>query len=406
MTATGAAGGATAGAGTVSPRQASLAINGGTPVSAEPIPMIAVRLGDAEIDAAVQVMRSGRLVQGSVVRQFEERFAEMTGARHAIATSNGTTALQLVYHVLLPRDAAAIVPAWTFIATASMVRARPAVPRFADVHADRFTIDVRSAEQHLTADTHLIVPVHLYGNPVEIDEVEAFAARHRLHVVYDAAQSHLATWRGKGLGAFGDAVTYSFYPTKNMTTGEGGMVTTNDDALAAELRVVRDHGMRTRYLHEALGFNYRLTDVFAAVGLEQLKRLEEWTAARRANAARLDSMLAGVAGITTPTVAAHGEHVYHLYTIRLDRSRFSCTRDEFAAALAAEGCGYAVHYPRPLTRQPVFLNDLGIICPPLPVAEQLAEEVLSLPVHPMLTDTQVSQVAEAVRKVADAYRIN
>ena len=394
----------------------TLAINGGTPVAAAPIPPVVVKFEDAEIEAATRVLRSGKVAQGAICREFEQLFAQMTDARHAIATSNGTTALQMLYHLLLGENESAITPGWTFIATASMVRARPAVPIFADVSPETFDIDVtatygpsskqkRGLESRLRKDTRLIVPVHLYGNPADVTRIESFAKQHNLRVVYDAAQAHLATCNRRGIGAFGDAVTYSFYPTKNMSTVEGGMITTNDDALADELRLVRDHGMKVRYQHQSLGFNYRLNDVFAAVGLAQLKRLPEMTAKRQANAARLSALLAGIDGIITPIPTPGASHVYHLYTCRLDLAKFSCSRDEFCAALQAEGCGYMIHYPRPLHRQPVFENDPQVDCSPLPVCEQLSREVFSLPVHHLLTDEQVEQVAEAVAKVAEAFGV-
>lgn len=387
------------------PRLKSLALHGGTPVTKEPIPIISVKLDDAEVEGVVNVLRSGKLAQGSVVKEFEQEFAAATGAKHAVACSNGTTALQLVYQIMLERDQSAITPGWTFIATASMVRARPAVPIFADVLEKTYNLDVGSAEPKIRPDTRIVVPVHLYGNPADIDCIDGWAAKKGLRVVYDAAQSHLATYRGKGLGAFGHAVTYSFYPTKNMTTAEGGMVTTNDDGLADELRVVRDHGMRVRYLHETLGFNYRMTDVFAAIGLGQLHRLADATAKRRANAAALDALLGGIAGLHIPVVSPNATHSYHLYTLRMDLDGFACDRDTFIKALNAEGVGTAIHYPRGLNQQPVFMKDPEVDCSPLPVSDRLAKSVLCIPVHPGLSATQVSRVGEAVAKVAEAMRV-
>lgn len=381
-----------------------LALFGGTPITAQQVQVVSVRMGEEEIDAVVNVMRSGRLAQGAVVKEFEAAFAEQTGARHAIACSNGTTALQLVYQILLQPGESAVSPGWTFIATASMIRARPARPIFGDVLEDTFNLDLGSVTPRLRDDTRLIVPVHLYGNPADIDCIDAFAAKRGLKVVYDAAQSHLATYRDRPIGAYGTATTYSFYPTKNMTTAEGGMVTTNDDGVADELRVVRDHGMRIRYLHEALGFNYRMTDIFAAIGLAQLRRLPEWTAARQRNAAELTRRLHGLPGVATPVAAPHASHVYHLYTLRLDPEVLGCDRETFVKALNAEGIATAIHYPRTLNRQPVFMRDPEVDCSPLPVAERLAETVVSLPVHPHLSGAEVAHVADAVAKVIQALR--
>lgn len=381
-----------------------LALHGGTPVTTNKISPVAVKLSEREIDAAVKVMRSGMLAQGAVTQAFEEKFAEMTGAKHAVATSNGTTALQVPYHALLTPGSSAVVPSWTFMATASMVRARPALPVFADVDQELFNLTPTAAEAACSGNTKAIVPVHLYGNPVDIAGFEALGKKRGVPIVYDAAQSHMATYNGKGIGAYGTCVTYSFYPTKNMTTGEGGMVTTNDDALAEEMRIIRNHGMRERYLHEEIGFNYRMTDIAAAIGLAQLENIQNVTAARQANAARLTAMLANLDGVITPVVTPGGAHVYHQYTIRLELEKFAGSRDDFLKALGAEGVGAQVHYPRPVHTQPVFEKDSEVDTKSLPVCEQLAKEVICLPVHQHLTDHQVEQVAEAVIKVADALR--
>jgi perosamine synthetase len=381
-----------------------LALHGGPPVSSTMIPPVAVKLSEREIDAAVRVMRSGKLAQGEVTAEFERTFAELTGARHAIATNNGTTALQVPYHALLKPGASAVVPSWTFMATASMVRARPGVPIFADVDRELFNLTPGLAEAAIDAKTQAIVPVHLYGNPVDIAGFEALGKKRGVPIIYDAAQAHLATYNGKGLGAFGTCVTYSFYPTKNMTTGEGGMVTTNDDALADEMRMIRNHGMRERYLHEEIGFNYRMTDIAAAIGLAQLETIKDVTAARQANAARLTTRLANLDGIITPVATAGATHSYHQYTIRLKLEKFAGHRDDFIKALAAEGVGAQVHYPRPVHKQPVFEKDSEVDAKSLPVCEQLAKEIICLPVHQHLNDEQVEQIAEAVIKVADALR--
>jgi len=381
-----------------------LALHGGTPVSESKISPVAVKLSEREIEAAVRVMRSGMLAQGAVTQEFEEKFAAMTGAKHAVATSNGTTALQVPYHALIKPGASAVVPSWTFMATASMVRARPGLPVFTDVDRETFNMTPAAAEAACAGDTQAIVPVHLYGNPVDIAGFETLGKKRKLPIIYDAAQSHLASYNGKGIGAFGACVTYSFYPTKNMTTGEGGMVTTNDDALAEEMRVIRNHGMRERYLHEEIGFNYRMNDIAAAIGLAQLETLEEVTAARQANAARLTTTLANLDGVITPVATPGATHSYHQYTIRLELKKFAGSRDDFIKALSAEGVGSQVHYPRPVHRQPVFEKDSEVDTSTLPVCEQLAKEIICLPVHQHLNSREVECIAEAVIKVADALR--
>ena len=382
------------------PQAAELAIHGGPPVSADTIGIVSVALEDEDVEAAVSVLRSRMLAQGPRVAEFEKRFAAMTGARHAIACANGTCALKLPYDALLKRGDDVLVPAWGYIATASMLVASGARPVFCDADPTTYCIDLDDAARRLTKQTTAIAATHLYGNPVDIDRVEAFAIENGLSVVYDAAQAHLATYKGRGLGEYGDAVTYSFYPTKNMTTGEGGMVTTNDDALASRIRALRSHGEAQKYVHDSIGYNYRMTDVEAAMGVSQLKRLPDLTTRRRLNAAAFDQALSGIEGLHAPVVTEGGEHAYHLYAVRLDLDKFVCARDEFCEALKAEGVATAIHYPRPLTRQPVFEALAG----DAPVGDDLAQRLFCIPVHPALTEQQVAAICDALRKVADAYR--
>jgi len=378
-----------------------LAIDGGEPVAATPVPMVRVDIQDADIDAAVAVLRSGMVAQGRNAQAFEERFARMTDAPHAAACANGTCALQLAYEPLMQPGDEVLVPAWTYIATASMLVARGAAPVFCDVLADTFNVDVEDAERRLTPKTTAIAVTHLYGNPVDIDAVEDLAKRKGLRVIYDAAQAHMATYRGKGIGAWGDAVTYSFYPTKNMTTGEGGMVTTRDAELDRTIRMLRSHGESRKYYHERIGYNYRMTDVEAAIGLSQLDRIEALTARRRENARALDAALADIPGVITPRTTEHAEHSYHLYTVRIDPGAFTVDRDRFAEALRAEGVQCAVHYPHALTKQPCFEP---FVTGPVSVSEALAAQVLCLPVHHGVTEEQIRQVGEGVAKVAAAFR--
>lgn len=387
---------------TPSPTTRSLAIHGGSPVSAQPIPMIAVDISDADVDAAVQTLRSGMLAQGRRVAEFEQRFAQLTQASHAMACANGTCALQLAYEPLFEAGDEVLCPAWTYIATCSMIVARGAHPVFCDADPRTYNLDVADAESKITPRTTAIAVTHLYGGPADIDAIQTLAAKHNLRVIYDAAQAHLATYDGRGLGSFGDAVTYSFYATKNLTTGEGGMVTTNDAAIAQRIKLGRSHGETEKYTHEVIGFNYRMTDVEAAVGTSQLDRIEQSTRRRQANAARLDAMIDATPGLNPPAVTPKGVHVYHLYPVRLDLEKFTCDRDTFAEALRAEGVQCAVHYPKSVHRQPVFASiDAGA----LPVCDQLAASLLCIPVHPALTDEQLDRVGEALAKVAGAYTV-
>ncbi len=382
-------------------RKAALAYFGGTAVSSEFIAPVRVSLNSDEIEAALGVLRSGALRQGAECQLFEEEFAAASEARHAFTTCNGTTALQLAYEALIEPGDEVLCPGYTFIATASMIIARGAVPVFCDIDADSFTIDPVDIEGKITPRTTAIAPVHLYGNPVDIEAVQRIAEKHHLAVIYDAAQAHLARYDGRGIGQYGDASIYSFYPTKNMTTGEGGMITTNDDSLAEKITLLRDHGMEPgkRYHHIALGYNYRLNDIAGALGRQQLRSLPERTAKRQENARQLTEYLSDIGQIKTPAGMVNGEHVYHQYTIRLDIEQLCCTRDEFAEYLKAEGVGSAVHYPTALTEQPIIRERVKDL-PVLPECEKAGRETLCLPVHPDLTSEEVKLIAEAVRKIA------
>lgn len=373
----------------------------GASPSPEVIPPVSAKLAEDEIQAAIEVLRSGNLRQGPRCAEFEEKFAALSESKFAKTTSNGTTALQLAYECLIQPGDEVLCNAFGFIATASMIVARGAIPVFCDVDPDTFNIDPADAANRTTSKTTAIAPTHLYGNPVRIDAITELAAANNLKVIYDAAQAHLATYDGRGLGAFGDAVTYSFYPTKNMTTGEGGMVTTNDADLDAALAMKRDHGAQpgVRYCHVDLGYNYRLTDVAAAIGIKQLEKLSDRTAARRANAQALNEQLGDVGQIQTPGTTPKAEHAWHQYTIRLNLDQLTIDRDEFANRLLAAGVATAIHYPRSIPDQPIML-DRAPRRGPTPISDALCEQVLCLPVHHALTPEQVDRIATAVRSVA------
>ncbi|MFI4854608.1 MAG: DegT/DnrJ/EryC1/StrS family aminotransferase [Phycisphaerales bacterium JB065] len=387
------------------PQAANLAINGGKKIAETNVGMIAVKLSEEEINAAVEVMRSGMLAMGKHVAEFEAKFAEMTGAKHALACANGTCALQLAYGATIEPGDEVLCPAWTYIATASMLVAAGAKVVWVDADPNTYTINIDDLRKKVTENTVAIACTHLYGNPVNIAEIESIAAENGLAVIYDAAQSHMATYNGKGLGAYGDCVTYSFYPTKNMTTGEGGMVTTNDDEIASKIKMLRSHGETAKYEHSYIGFNYRMTDVEGAVGCKQLDSIQQVTDRRRANAAALTDALATIDGLHAPTETDNATHAFHLYPVRIEPDAFMTPeggeniRDLFCKALNAEGIGTAIHYPRSLTRQPVF--DLPGV-EHQPVADSLSQRLFCVPVHQHLTEQQVAQVGQALKKVADA----
>lgn len=378
-----------------------LAVQGGTPVSKSPVPFMSTALASTDIDAATAVLRSGMLRQASKCAELEQRLGQMSEAKHAMTCANGTCALQLAYEALFESGDEVIVPAWTYIATAAMLVARGCKVVFCDVNPETFQIDVADAARRITKNTRGIACTHLYGCPVDVASVEALAKKHGLRVVYDAAQAHLARWNGRGIGAFGDAVTYSFYATKNLATGEGGMVTTNDDTVARTIKLLRSHGETDKYLHERVGYNYRMNDITAAIGCSRLDRLEAQTRARQATAAKYDAMLAELPGLEAPTTTPGAEAVYHLYCVKMDSSAFRCTRDEFCAALGAEGVPTAIHYPRSLTRQPAFK---AVVKDHPPVSDSLSSRVFCLPMHHDLSQSHLGIVREALHKVAEAFR--
>ncbi|HRJ49665.1 MAG: DegT/DnrJ/EryC1/StrS family aminotransferase [Phycisphaeraceae bacterium] len=367
-------------------------------------------LEPADIEAATAVLRSGMLRAAGRCEELETRLGTMTGARHMMTCANGTCALQLAYEPLLSPGDEVLVPAWSYIATVSMVVARGCVPVFVDARPDTLQIDPADAARKITPRTRGIAATHLYGTPVDIDAVESLARSAGLKVVYDAAQAHLATYKGVGLGAFGDAVTYSFYATKNLGTGEGGAISCNQETLARAIRLLRSHGETDKYLHESVGYNYRMNDITGAIGCSKLDRLSEQTRRRQHNADRYAGMLASInervfgsagTGLTPAAITPGATSAYHLYTVLLDPAVVRCSRDEFCKALGAEGVPTAVHYPRALPRQPALSRWNREDCP---VADSLSARVLCLPMHHALTDSHFALMAEAIEKVARAMR--
>jgi perosamine synthetase len=362
-----------------------------------PIPPARPVIDEEDIDAAVRVLRSGMVVQGPEVAEFEAEFSTLVNGRHCVAVNSGTSALQLTLLALGigPGDEV-IVPSFSFSASANAVRLVGAEPVFADICADTFTIDPAAVEALVGFRTAAIMPVHLYGLPASMGALEAVAARHGLAVVEDAAQAHGAQVDGRFVGAIGTAGCFSFYPTKNMHSLEGGMVTTSDADLAHTLRLLRNQGMEQRYVQEIVGANMRLTEVAAAIGRCQLRRLDRWTEQRQANAAVFDANLRGV---HTPSVPANFRHVYHQYTVRAPHGR-----DQLQAGLADRGIGSAIYYPTPIHRMKPYLADDGR--PDrrwdLPETDRAADQVLSLPVYPSLSESELDRIINAVNELAEA----
>ncbi len=363
----------------------------------KPLQMASISLSEEEIWAAVEVLRSGALRQGKQCDAFEAEFAAFVGAQYAVASANGSAALHLAYMAFLNPGDEVLVPAFTFIATGSMVTVAGGRPVICDVDPETFLIDLADAERRVTPRTRAISPVHLFGNPCAIDAVQAFAARHNLRIVWDAAQAHGARFHGRDVGSSGDFAAYSFYPSKNMFVGEGGMTCTNNKEFEHRMRYMRSHGQTGKYLHTMLGLNYRMTDVEAAIGRKQLHRLDDMLATRRRNAAILNEGLSGIPGIFPQRLTPGGEHAWHQYCVLVDETVFGRDRDGLAAKLQEDGIATGVHYPRGLHQQPVFQELYGY--EPLPVTERLACQILALPVHHGLEDGDVSRIVDVVASV-------
>jgi perosamine synthetase len=356
------------------------------------IPISKPFIGDAEKQAVMEVLDSGMLAQGPRTAAFEEKFAAVCGVKHAVATSSGTTALHvaLLAHDIGPGDEVITTP-FTFIASANSIVFTGATPVFVDIDAETFNIDPDLLEPAITPRTKAIMPVHLYGYPCDMDAIMAISQRHNLAIIEDAAQSIGAAYKGRMTGSFGTGC-FSLYATKNVMSAEGGMIITNDDEIAQRCRMIRNHGMQRRYYHDILGYNFRMTDLHAAIGLAQLDRLEEFTASRRANAACLNEHITSV---KTPTVRDGYDHVWHQYTICVDTD---CSREEALRQLSDAGIGTGVFYPIPANRQ-THLVEMGLGNVTLPVAERLASQVISLPVHPQLTKADREKIVYEVNKL-------
>lgn len=359
------------------------------------IPISAVRLGPAVEERVLQVIRSGIIAQGPVVAEFEQRFAELVGAKHAVAVNNGTTALVAAIQALdlKPGDEVITSP-FTFIATLNAILEAGATVRFGDIREEDFALDPASVREQITDRTRAIIPVHLYGQSADMGPLVEIAEERGLSIVEDGAQAHGATYRGQGVGTFGIGC-FSFYATKNLTTGEGGIITTNDDEVADTLRVMRNQGMRARYEYVMAGHNYRLTDLQAAVVLPQLDEYSELLRARRANAAALSERLEGIEGLVLPRQLEGREHVWHQYTVLLPEG---VDRQAFVDALAADGVGSGMYYPKPVYDYETYADRPDVIRSQTPVADSAAARCVSLPVHQYLSTEDLDTIAAAVRK--------
>lgn len=349
-------------------------------------------IGDEERAAVDRVLRSGMIAQGPEVAAFEEEFAAHFGlGRRCVAVNSGTSGLHLglLSAGVKPGDEV-IVPSFTFAATANSVALTGATPVFADIDPDTFCLDPTNVESRITDQTVAIMPVHLYGHPANMPALHALAEGHGLQVFEDAAQAHGASLQGTPVGAFGTFAMFSLYPTKNMTSGEGGMVSVANDEVERLMRLYRNQGMQRQYENEVVGFNNRMTDIHAAIGRVQLTKVDDWTKRRQDNARFLSENLEGV---TVPHVAEGATHVYHQYTVRVAEDR-----DGLATALKDEyGVGSGMFYPIPNHRLAPFQVDAD-----LPETEAAARECLSLPVHPSLSERDLERIVTGVNTLAKA----
>ena len=339
-------------------------------------------VSDEEKQAVMRVLDSGMIAQGPEVAAFEDEFSRFMEGHHCIAVNSGTSALHLgLLASGIERGHEVIIPSFTFAATANAVALCGATPVFVDIDIDTFTLDPNAVEAAITDRTSAIMPVHLYGHPADMDPLTEICIRKGLILLEDAAQAHLAAYKSQPVGTFGTAA-FSFYPTKNMTSGEGGMIVTADDAVARKAKLLRNQGMEMRYQNEIVGFNNRMTDIHAAIGRVQLRKLRERTTKRQENAAFFNENLSTV---DIPTEKNDVEHVYHQYTIRTDH------RDDLSEHLNQENIGNGVYYPIPVHQLPSFNKKID-----LPNTRTAADQALSIPVHPLLTQEELHRIVEVI----------
>lgn len=348
------------------------------------IPIAKPCIGTEEAEAVRKVLESGIIAEGPQVTQFEDSFASYIGVDHAVAVNSGTAALHvaLMAYGIGAGDEVITTP-FSFIATGNCIRYVGATPVFCDIGPD-YNIDTEKIESLITPSTKAIIPVHLFGLPCDMGSLADLAEDRDIALIEDAAQAHGARYRGQKAGSFGTGC-FSFYPTKNMTTSEGGMITTDDADIAERARIVRNHGMRRRYYHETLGYNARMTDIAAAIGIEQLKKLDSFNEARRRNAKIFDASLKDIASIRTPVCPHDRHHVYHQYTISVDG------RDKLITYLSERGIGTGVYYPTLITDQEGFVSSNNT-----PNAEREKTRVVSLPVHPSVGKKDAEYIAQSV----------
>lgn len=361
------------------------------------IPISKPQIGDEEIQAVTDVMRSGIIASGPKVKEFEKNFADYLGVKNAIAVANGTCAIHAaLFGAGIQKGDRVITTPFTFVATSNSILHIGAEPVFVDIEYDSFNISPDAIEKALKNDKNrkikAVLLVHLYGLCCDMDRITSIAKKYDVKIIEDAAQAHGSKYKNIIAGTFGDAATFSMYATKNMTTAEGGMVVTNDDKTADAIRKFINHGSENTYYHTVLGYNYRTTDIEAAIGLVQLKKLDDLNKKRRENAKRLTSALLKYDWLVLPQCDDKYFHIYHQFTIRVKNGM----RDELQKYLSEVKIGTKIFYPIPLHKQPLYENLFPGLS--MPEAEKASKEVLSLPVHPGLTEDDLKYIEEAFYK--------
>lgn len=347
-----------------------------------------------DIEQVVEVLRSGSITQGQKVSEFEKEFAKYTGAKHAVAVNNGTSALQVALMAAsLKKGEPVLTSPFSFIATGNSVILAGGEPKFCDIDINTYCLDPAKIQR--SQKTRIIMPVHLYGHPANIKEIIEIANKNDQIIVWDAAQAHGAKFDGLPLGSFNHLSCFSFYATKNMTTAEGGMIITNDEGLAQSMRMIRNHGSERQYYHVMLGHNFRMTDINAGLGVSQLRRLDSNIEKRRQNAKLYNEIFSNFSAISIPRELKDCNHSYHQYTLRFDNSTL---RDKIKDYLYSNGIDARVYYPIPIHLQPFYKNTYGYKGGEFPVAEYASQSVLSLPIHPRLTDEQIMFIGESVKR--------
>ncbi|MCJ7721921.1 DegT/DnrJ/EryC1/StrS family aminotransferase [Candidatus Bathyarchaeota archaeon] len=355
--------------------------------------------GQEEEDAVKEVLNSGILASGPKTKAFEKEYAEYIGVEHAVALTNGTVALDVALKALkIGSGDEVITSAFSFVASGNCILFQNAKPVFADIDPKTFNIDPSDVAEKITAKTKALIPIHMFGQPANMDALKEIAEDKGIVLVEDAAQAHGAEYNGQKAGSIGNMGCFSFYATKNMTAGEGGMITTNDPKLADNARLLINHGQSRKYHHDTLGYNYRMTEICAAIGSVQLRKLDGFNAKRIDNAALLSNGIRKLDGLTVPQVDKDSKHVFHQYVIRVE-DNYPLDRDEFAEFLAEKGVGAAVHYPIPIYRQPLYmeLGYGGTVCPN---TEDACRQVLSLPVHPLVNKPDIEYILDILKAIS------